>query len=153
MAALPVILQSDPERPIPHQSLQCRSRPASATEASHAPVPPRTALERTIHAIWVRAFGPNIGVEDNFFDAGGHSLLAFRVLAALRLEAGLAVSPADLFQCPTIAALARRLDTSSHSPGRDPETDRPPSTNTASARTFDAAKARAARARLALSRR
>jgi aryl carrier-like protein len=152
LATLTGILRSDPEQPLPDPGLRCGARPAPTTDSPRVPVPPRTPLERTIHAVWARAFGPNIGVEDNFFDAGGHSLLAFRVLAALRAEAGLAVSPADLFQCPTIAALANRLHASSHASGRDPQSEGPPSTHSPSPRTFDAVKARAARARLALGR-
>jgi amino acid adenylation domain-containing protein/non-ribosomal peptide synthase protein (TIGR01720 family) len=152
LAAFTTILQSDPEQPTLDPGLQCRARPTNTTDTGRASVPPRNPLERTIHAVWVRALGPHIGVEDNFFEAGGHSLLAFRVLAALRAEAGLVVSPADLFQCPTIAALARRMNSSFHSSGPAPETDGPPPSSPSSSRTFDAVKARAARARLALGR-
>ena len=116
--------------------------------ARPAAIPPRTPLERTIHAVWAKAFGPGVGVEDNFFDAGGHSLLAFRVLAALRKEAGLSLSAADLFQYPTIAALARKLGDptpASHARAVSPAT--PPLS------ALDAVRARAAKARHILNQR
>lgn len=120
---------------------------APPADPLRAPVPPRTSLEGRIHAVWVRAFGPGVGVEDNFFEAGGHSLLAFRVLAALRRDAGLTFSPADLFQYPTIAALARKAEAGA------PASARPVSTAGPGASPLDAVKARAARARLALGQR
>ncbi len=72
-------------------------------------MPPRTELERALAAIWCEALGvERVGVHDNFFDLGGHSLLLARVLASLRARfAGVAM--VDLFRFPTIASLAEHL--------------------------------------------
>ncbi|MBV8200728.1 MAG: non-ribosomal peptide synthetase, partial [Acidobacteria bacterium] len=62
--------------------------PETAATVEAALVPPRTAAERTIAAIWREVIGlGEVGVHDNFFEVGGHSLLMARVQA--RLEASL----------------------------------------------------------------
>ncbi len=73
-------------------------------------VPPRTELEGAIAAIWREALGlEEVGVEDNFFDRGGHSLLLIRVHARLQKLLGREIPVLDLFSHPTISALARHL--------------------------------------------
>jgi hypothetical protein len=63
-------------------------------EGRHAHVPPRTASERMLAEIWQRELGvERVGVQDNFFDLGGHSLLCFRVLAEIERTAGKRLSP------------------------------------------------------------
>ncbi|HEX6903705.1 MAG TPA: amino acid adenylation domain-containing protein [Thermoanaerobaculia bacterium] len=77
-------------------------------ETSH--VPPRTELEGAIAAIWREVLDlEEVGVEDNFFDRGGHSLLLIRVHARLQKLLGREVPVLDLFSHPTISALARHL--------------------------------------------
>lgn len=75
-------------------------------------VPPVGPLEEAIARIWRDVLGhPRIGVTQNFFDMGGHSILALRILAAIRAlrpEANLGI--ADLFNHPTIRDLARRIE-------------------------------------------
>ena len=51
-----------------------------------------------------------MGVNDSFFEMGGHSLLVARLQEALREALGREVSMVDLFQYPTVAALAAHLD-------------------------------------------
>jgi acyl carrier protein len=53
---------------------------------------------------------PRIGVDDNFFDIGGHSLLLARVQARLSEQLGLSVSLLDLYAHPTVAELATYLN-------------------------------------------
>ncbi|MCL6299464.1 non-ribosomal peptide synthetase [Streptomyces kronopolitis] len=77
-----------------------------------APVsrPPRTPMERTVADVWAEVLGhPRIGVDDNFFDVGGHSmrLLAVQRRLAARLERTVPI--VDLYGHPTVAALARHL--------------------------------------------
>jgi amino acid adenylation domain-containing protein len=83
---------------------------APAKPEAAAPVLPGNGLERTIAEIWKEVVGlPQVGVRDNFFDIGGHSLLMARVHARLEEALGRKVSMVDLFQYPTIGALAAHL--------------------------------------------
>jgi amino acid adenylation domain-containing protein len=80
-------------------------------------VAPRGDLERIIAEIWREALKvEKVGVHDNFFDLGGHSLLLTRVhgrlkevLAEKGVPAGESLSLVDFFRAPTISALARFL--------------------------------------------
>ena len=51
-----------------------------------------------------------MGIQDNFFDLGGHSLLMLRVHARLRESLKSDISVVRMFQHPTIESLARHLD-------------------------------------------
>jgi hypothetical protein len=51
-----------------------------------------------------------VGTNDDFFQSGGHSMAALRVVARLRMEMGVKLSLQDAFQYHTIATLARRVD-------------------------------------------
>jgi myxalamid-type nonribosomal peptide synthetase MxaA len=72
---------------------------------------PQTEAERRIASVWQEALGVDeVGVDDNFFDLGGHSLLLARVLAGLRRQpGGEGLQLVDLFRFGTVAALARHL--------------------------------------------
>lgn len=86
--------------------------PAPDTEFASAGsvLAPRTPLEQTIAGIWQDVLAlPKVGMEDNFFDLGGHSLLLVRVHQRLILELGQNLSVVDLFQYPTIGDLAQHL--------------------------------------------
>ncbi len=79
--------------------------PERASEAGQNA--PRGEIERAIAAVWQEALGvPRVGIHDNFFDLGGHSLLMAKVHARLQ-EFLSGLSLIDLFKHPTIAALAR----------------------------------------------
>jgi len=55
---------------------------------------PRTEAEKYIASVWQDALGvARIGVHDNFFDLGGHSLLCFRIIARIERDTGKRVSP------------------------------------------------------------
>ncbi|GAB6041222.1 amino acid adenylation domain-containing protein [Endothiovibrio diazotrophicus] len=72
---------------------------------------PRTLKERQLVQIWEEVLGVYpLGVHDNFFDSGGHSLLAVRLMARIgqRFQQNLPLS--ILFQYPTVAALAEFLE-------------------------------------------
>jgi hypothetical protein len=72
---------------------------------------PSTSLERRIAEIWRSVLGVDrVGLRDNFFDLGGHSLLLVEVHDALRPVAPRPISVVDLFHHPTIEALASFLD-------------------------------------------
>jgi hypothetical protein len=73
-------------------------------------VQPASELEGVIAEIWQEVLRvPKVGVHDNFFDIGGHSLLTVRVHAKLRGAIEQPVSITDLFRFPTVRSLAEHL--------------------------------------------
>lgn len=74
-------------------------------------IAPRSQTEATIAAIWRELLGiEKVGVHDNFFDLGGYSLLMFQVQRKLRETLQEELSIVELFQSPTIHALAQYID-------------------------------------------
>ena len=70
--------------------------------------PPQTGDEHTMAAIWAETLEKDrIGIHDNFFYCGGHSLLVAKVLARVRQQMGLDLPIRSLFEHPTIAQLLR----------------------------------------------
>jgi amino acid adenylation domain-containing protein len=92
--------------------LDRRALPAPTEDrAAREPTPPRTELERELAEVWRELLGAEIvGVEDDFFEMGGHSLLAAQLAARVRARVGSDCSVRDVFEEPTVAGLARRLD-------------------------------------------
>ncbi|TDV43191.1 non-ribosomal peptide synthetase [Actinophytocola oryzae] len=79
------------------------ARPATA---------PRTPTERRVMDIWLGVLDvEQVGVEDNFFDVGGHSLLAAKLVARIQAAFGVVLSLEGLFGDPTVAGVAAQLDT------------------------------------------
>jgi amino acid adenylation domain-containing protein len=91
--------------------LDRRALPAPDYAAGRrAYVPPRTALERQVAAVWAQVLGvERVGLEDHFFDLGGHSLLLVEVQGRLRAAGHADLPLLALFQHPTVAAQARHL--------------------------------------------
>ncbi len=72
-------------------------------------IAPRNQDETLIATIWEDLLGNEIGVHDNFFALGGHSLLATQLISRIREAFGVEVPLRDLFEQPTVAALADRI--------------------------------------------
>jgi amino acid adenylation domain-containing protein/FkbM family methyltransferase len=73
-------------------------------------VAPRTSAERVIASVWQQALRlERVGVDENFFELGGHSLLLVQVHGKIREALGVEVSMVEMFQHPTVSALARHL--------------------------------------------
>lgn len=74
---------------------------------------PRTLIETQLTEIWAGVLGvQRVGIHDNFFDLGGHSMLAVQVMSRIRetMEGIRGQFPLiAVFQCPTVAALAETL--------------------------------------------
>ncbi|MFD9739248.1 amino acid adenylation domain-containing protein [Umezawaea sp. NPDC059074] len=67
---------------------------------------PRTPLEDRVCRIWADVLGASrVGLDDNFFDLGGDSILSIRVVSRLREELDASLSPRVLFSSPTVARL------------------------------------------------
>ena len=81
------------------------------TSAPEAAVPARRFTEKVLSDIWVDLLKTeSIGVTENFFDLGGHSLLAGQVMARVARALGVSLPIKVVFEAPTIAELARRVD-------------------------------------------
>lgn len=95
----------------PHGKIDWRALPAPAgPRADRALTPPRTETERAIAEIWRELLAADaVGIHDNFFDVGGHSLLLARCHTRLVQQFGTSLSLIDCFRFPTIHALAERI--------------------------------------------
>jgi len=73
-------------------------------------VAPRTEMEKAIVKLWCALLRvERVGLHDNFFDLGGHSLLVVQAQARLRDSLGMDLPIVRLFQYPTISALTKFL--------------------------------------------
>jgi amino acid adenylation domain-containing protein len=97
----------------PSGKLDRRALPAPEPAAEEeAYVAPRTPMEETVAAIWAEVLGrERVGVRDNFFDIGGHSLLGMRVAARIHKQLQLQVTVVAIFDHPTVERLAAALAT------------------------------------------
>ncbi|TCP59201.1 amino acid adenylation domain-containing protein [Tumebacillus sp. BK434] len=82
-------------------------------ELEEAFVAPGTHAERTVATIWQEILEVNqVGVRDNFFALGGHSLSATRIISRVNRELEVQLPLRDLFESPTVAGLAEKADRS-----------------------------------------
>jgi amino acid adenylation domain-containing protein len=87
--------------------------PDASADADRIVVPPSGEVERTIARAWCDVLGlPRVGANDSFFALGGHSLLVAQLQERLQRALGRSLSIVELFQYPTVRALAEHLDTS-----------------------------------------
>ncbi len=83
---------------------------SSVLKAQH--VGPRDTIERTLAGIWGSVLNnEQIGVHDDFFDLGGHSLIGIQMLANVEQQFSRTLSLKSLFEAPTIAQFADLLRT------------------------------------------
>lgn len=76
-------------------------------------VAPRTSTESELAALWSEILGSDrVGVHDNFFDSGGHSLTATQLVTRIRKNFAVELSLRDFLKYPTIAGLAELIEDS-----------------------------------------
>ncbi len=84
-------------------------QPQPATGAEYRD--PTTATERRVAALFSALLGHDrVGVDDSFFDLGGHSLVATKLVTAIRSECGVELGIRDVFELATVGLLAERID-------------------------------------------
>ena len=78
---------------------------AQVVQSATAPIGV-TETERDMHALWCELLGrTDFGLDDNFFDLGGYSLLAMALVSRIELRMGRKIQPASLIEFPTVRGL------------------------------------------------
>jgi amino acid adenylation domain-containing protein len=101
-----------PELPrLPNGKLDRRSLPApNEALAGMAPATePRSPLEGVLSGIFTELLGREVGRQESFFDAGGHSLLVTQVVSRVRRMLGVELALRSFFEAPTLEGLAERV--------------------------------------------
>ncbi|HEX6045328.1 MAG TPA: amino acid adenylation domain-containing protein [Pyrinomonadaceae bacterium] len=84
---------------------------AARPDLPHPFVAPKTPVETSLAGIWSDLLGlPQVGINDNFFDLGGHSLMTTQLISRVRELFKVEVPLRQVFQQPTIAELAIVID-------------------------------------------
>ncbi|MEM1206468.1 MAG: amino acid adenylation domain-containing protein, partial [Acidobacteriota bacterium] len=98
----------------PSGKVDRRALPAPDASALGSGVPhvaPRTPIESALRDLWVELLGHDrIGVHDDFFQLGGHSLLVGRLVTRVRKEMRVELPLVAVFENPTLAELAQRVE-------------------------------------------
>jgi amino acid adenylation domain-containing protein len=95
---------------LPNGKIDRRSLPLPLAQKPPPAILPQTELEQAIASLWQQVLNlDRIGLHDNFFDIGGHSLLIVRVQSQLMAYFHQDLSLLDLFRYPTIHSLAQYL--------------------------------------------
>ena len=102
-----VVLDALPLTPTGKVDVRALPSPTRAAVAQE----PRNDTEKLVADIWCEALGvDSVGLAENFFDAGGHSLLMATVAQRIEAKTGAAIPLHQMFRYPTVAALAAHLD-------------------------------------------
>jgi amino acid adenylation domain-containing protein/non-ribosomal peptide synthase protein (TIGR01720 family) len=114
---IPAVFVQLPEMPLtPNGKVDRKALPApdhSRPDLEHSYLAPRTHIEEMLAGVWKEVLKVEaVGVHDNFFELGGDSILSIQIVARAA-RSGLHLTPRDLFQHPTIAALAAVVSTNS----------------------------------------
>ncbi|HEX3131502.1 MAG TPA: amino acid adenylation domain-containing protein, partial [Thermoanaerobaculia bacterium] len=100
-----------PELPLsPNGKVDRKALSRLTVESEKASEAPRTPAEELLAAIWSDLLGlDRVGVDDNFFERGGHSLMATRLVSRVRDSFGVELPLRAVFEAPTLAAMAGRI--------------------------------------------
>jgi amino acid adenylation domain-containing protein len=108
------LLEEFPRNPngkIDRRRLPSPKQIAAASDSHQLPQLPSTTTEQTLLAIWREVLShPNLGVHDNFFDAGGHSLKTAVMASRIRQTLGVSFSVSQVYEAQTIVAQAKLIE-------------------------------------------
>jgi amino acid adenylation domain-containing protein len=103
-----LLLESLPKTP--NGKIDRKALPEPERNPRHAVVAPRNETEETIAHIWAEVLNVDqVGVEEDFFAIGGHSLLAARIIARVEERYKTRIALRKLFESPTVAAMAAEI--------------------------------------------
>jgi natural product biosynthesis luciferase-like monooxygenase protein len=98
----------------PNQKIDRKALPspdADGAESENTFEPPVTEVEKNLAALWSELLDvQRVGRQDNFFESGGHSLLAMQFMSRVRTRFGVDLPLKHLFEHPTVAGLAEAID-------------------------------------------
>ncbi|WP_459963872.1 non-ribosomal peptide synthetase, partial [Mycobacterium avium] len=95
----------------PNGKLDTRALPTPEYTGSRYRAP-SNVVEETVAGIYAEVLGvERVGVDDSFFDLGGDSISAMRVITAINASLGVELAVRTLFEAPTVASLSRRAQT------------------------------------------
>jgi amino acid adenylation domain-containing protein len=95
----------------PNGKVDRKALPAPETSAANEFVAPQTDIEELLAGIWAEVLNVSrVGIHDNYFKMGGHSLLAIRVVSRIREAFQVDLPISSIFEAPTIAGLADAIE-------------------------------------------
>jgi len=105
-----VVLEALPLTPTGKLDVRALPAPEHAADTDRY-VAPRTPVEEVLAGIWAEVLRlERVGVHDNFFDLGGHSLLIMRLVADIQGTFNQEISIRTVFSMPTLEALAGEIE-------------------------------------------
>jgi acyl-CoA synthetase (AMP-forming)/AMP-acid ligase II/thioesterase domain-containing protein/acyl carrier protein len=130
-AAVPRIVVVDelpllPSGKLDRQAVIAAARAAAHPQGPEEHAPPRDEIERSLVRIWEEMLEPPVGIDQDFFELGGDSLLAMEMLVEIEERLSCSLTPAALLRAPTIESLANVIRDPAH--GSQPQSasdDRP----------------------------
>jgi hypothetical protein len=100
-----------PNGKIDRKALQARTGDLPVSESEPEFIEPRTPHERLVADVYADVLAlPRVSADGDFFDLGGHSVLAMRTIARLRELGAPQLALRDIFEAPAVAALAARVE-------------------------------------------